>query len=58
MDILAASEDILDTNSNSSTSTERTKSALRRAVSGAQVEGLSALVKYFVDKMNTKDRTE
>ena len=50
MDILAASEDTLDTNSNSSASTERTESALSGAVSVAQVEGLSALLKYFVDK--------
>ena len=31
-------------------STERTESALSGAVSGAQIEGLSALLKYFVDK--------
>ena len=50
LDILAASEDTLDTNSDSSMSTERTESALSGAVSGAQIEGLSALLKYFLDK--------
>ena len=50
MDILAASDDTLDMNSDSSASTEWTESALSGAVSRAQVESLSALLKYFVDK--------
>ena len=40
--------DMMDTNSNSSASTVRMESVPSRAVSGAQIKGLSALLKYFV----------